>query len=134
MHELSLRTDSDQVARLHGTVGQLVAEANQVAVFDDNSLAAAIDLCGRIKALDNASEKERKALVQTPAQDMNDDKRAQIEALDQELRRWQSLIPVIKQKGAAAIEAKYDGIALVTNSMYFVPVGSSGLGRVNSSM
>ena len=44
MHELSLRTDNDKVAQLFGTVGQLVAEANQCVAFDDGSLAACVDL------------------------------------------------------------------------------------------
>lgn len=59
----ALKTDTDEVAKLSGNVGLLVAEANQVAVFDDNSLAAATDLLGRIAGLRKAAEKERTTLV-----------------------------------------------------------------------
>lgn len=53
----------------------------------------------------NAAIKTRNELLRTPVHAMDDDQRAQLQALEQELDQWQRLIPIIRQKGREAIAA-----------------------------
>ncbi len=63
MNAIAHAQTSEPEARLSGAVQVLIDEANTCTAFDDNSLAACIDLAGRIKRHADLAEKERKAMV-----------------------------------------------------------------------
>ena len=63
MNAQVMTISSEPETRLSGATVALVDEANSCVAFDDNSLAACIDLAGRIKAHSDHAERERKAMV-----------------------------------------------------------------------
>jgi LysM repeat protein len=63
MNALAQLQAKEPDARLSGATQALINEANACVAFDDNSLAACIDLAGRIQRQASLAEKERKAMV-----------------------------------------------------------------------